>query len=116
MFLAAIAALEASVGADGVQVAMPQRDLSELLLEMKRPEEALVHSTRAYAIWHAKGSEERTTALIELSQGMMLWAGGGDRREAIRLVRSARDHLLAIGAPGKVSLPEAQAWLRSHRS
>ncbi len=111
----AIAILEEVEGADSLACAMPRRDLAELLLEMGRPADAVVHSGAALAIYTAKGKEARALGKIELSHGRVLWANG-HRKQAVELVRRARDRLRTVGAAARGLLAEAEAWLVQHRA
>jgi serine/threonine protein kinase len=93
--------------------AFPFAGMGDLKLSQRKPAAAIPFLQRALEIREQNHIHERLTADVRFSLARALWDGGGDKRAAISLARSAR----AVYAryPQLDKEPTVASWLATHR-
>ncbi len=105
----AIAQYEKAVGAQSGRLASPLHGLGELLLEAKRPREAVPVLERACALAAGEGPLEHGQNCFALARA--LWESGGDRARALKLAQNARAELKDQPGAQKQELAKLERWL-----
>ncbi|KAB2962763.1 MAG: tetratricopeptide repeat protein [Thermoanaerobaculia bacterium] len=114
-FRQAIALREAAFGRGHPELAFPLVGLGRAMLEAGRPEAALAPLRRALEIREREQVDAPQLAEARFHLGRALGASGGSRGEAERLVRTAREGLIAAGGRPARLLAEVEAWLNASR-
>ncbi|MCA9637988.1 MAG: tetratricopeptide repeat protein, partial [Myxococcales bacterium] len=105
-FRRALALVERTLGEGSSEAVFPNLGIGRALVELGRPDEALVHLERARAIGIFSGQKSLPHE-IDYERARALWATG-ERAEAIELARSAAAFF------SEAECSDAREWLAAH--
>ncbi len=95
-------------------IAAVDTTLGRSLYSQKRVQESLAPLRRAVAGFQEAGEESLALAHAQFALALALWETGGDRQEAVRLVRRSREIAVRFPRAQRHDLPEIDAWLAKH--
>jgi tetratricopeptide (TPR) repeat protein/tRNA A-37 threonylcarbamoyl transferase component Bud32 len=104
-----LAVYEKGLGPDAYDCSFPLSGIGHVLLDMKRPKEAIAPLERATKIRAAReGSDPETDAQLAFALGRAYYESGTDKARGLELATKAAP----LTGP---DVPQANAWLATHR-